>query len=426
MSENFLQFIWNLGLYDSSDLVTDDGEHVKVISAGVQNRDSGPDFYNAKIQIGDTVWAGTVEIHKKSSDWILHGHQDDSAYDNVILHVVEKNDVEIKRRNGETLPCLRITCNEKFKARYIELSESTQHIPCASHIAEVEPFKVRFWLNRIATERLERKTDEISALIKETTGDFEEVFHRVMFKYFGFKTNAVPFEMLARSLSAKLLRKYSHSLQSVEALLFGQAGFLDNEAADEYSSILQKDYHFFKIKHKITGMDKSMWKYAKLRPANFPTIRISQLAAIINKYQRLWDTIVSMEKIKDIRQIFDVAASKYWNSHYIFGKFSAEAIPKRLGDRAVRNLIINVIVPMIFVYSNYRNDEVLKERAMFFLESMPAESNSIINKWTEYGIKPTNALESQALLHLQEEYCSDRKCLKCSIGKEVIQNIIRN
>jgi hypothetical protein len=425
MNEDFLQFIWNLGLYDSANLKTCGGENVEVISSGAQNRDSGPDFYNAKIRIGDTLWAGTVEIHKKSSDWILHGHQDDSAYDNVILHVVEKNDAAIKRRNGETIPCMEITCPESFRKRYLELSESKQHIPCANYIPEVDPFKVQFWLNRTATGRLERKTAEISVLMDETSGDMEEVFHRVMFKYFGFKTNALPFEMLARSLPAKLLRKYSYSLQSVESLLFGQAGFLDAEAEDEYSCVLQSEYQFFKVKHNLTGMDKSLWKYAKLRPVNFPTIRIAQVAAILNKYQSLWDTVVALNNIKDIREIFDVTASGYWDSHYIFGKASAQSAPKRLGEKAICNLIINVLVPMIFTYSVYRGDEMLKERAVSFLESLPAESNSAVNKWIEYGIKPANAFESQALLHLQEEYCTDKKCLKCVIGKEVIQNIIK-
>ncbi|MDR2025959.1 MAG: DUF2851 family protein [Prevotellaceae bacterium] len=425
MNEDFLQFIWNLGLYDTANLETGEGEKVQVVSAGIQNKDSGPDFYNAKIRIGDTLWAGTVEIHRKASEWNLHGHCNDNAYNNVILHVVEKNDTVIKRKNGEIIPCVEITYPESFMKRYIELSESKQLIPCANYISGVDTFKVQFWLNRVATERLEQKTAGINVLMNETFNDLEEVFHSILFKYFGFKTNALPFEMLERSLPAKLLRKYSHSLQSVESLLFGQAGFLDFDAEDEYSFNLQSEYQFLKNKHNLVEMDKSLWKYAKLRPVNFPTVRIAQLAAILNKYQSLWDVVVTLENIKDIYEIFDVTASVYWDSHYVFGKTSSQTSPKRLGKVAVDNLIINVLAPMIFTYSIYRGDETLRERAIYFLESLAPESNSAVREWIQSGIKPANALESQALLHLQTEYCAGKKCLKCSIGKEVIQNIIK-
>ncbi|MDR1584516.1 MAG: DUF2851 family protein [Prevotellaceae bacterium] len=425
MNENFLQFVWNFGLYDATNLKTNEGEDVEVISAGVQNKDSGPDFYNAKIRIGDTVWAGTVEIHKKSSDWNLHGHQSDNAYNNVILHVVEKNDTIIKHKSGEIIPCVEITYPEKFKQRYLELSESKQQIACAIYIPGVDSFKTQFWLNRMATERLERKTSDIKALMDKTLSDLEEVFHCVMFKYFGFKTNALPFEMLARSLPAKLLRKYSYSLLSIESLLFGQAGFLDADIEDEYFFNLKSEYQFLKKKHNLVEMDKSLWKYAKLRPVNFPTIRIAQVAAILSKYQSLWDMVISLEKTKDIYEIFDITTSKYWDNHYVFGKTSSKVLSKRLGKNAVDNLVINVLAPMIFAYSIHKGDEILKERAIYFLESLSAESNAMIDKWIECGIKPANALESQALLHLQTEYCSLKKCLKCTIGKEVIQNIIK-
>jgi hypothetical protein len=424
MTEDFLQFIWNLGLYDATNLKTNEGESIKIISGGVQNRDSGPDFYNAKIQIGDTLWAGAVEIHRKSSDWNLHGHQNDKAYNNVILHVVEKNDAVIKRKSGEIIPCLKITYPENVKKRYLELSESKQHIPCANYISGVDSFKIQFWLSRIATERFEQKTANINKLMTETCSDLEEVFHCVLFRYFGFKTNAIPFEMLARSLPAKILRKYSHSSQSLESLLFGQAGLLDFDPEDEYSFILKEEYHFLKYKHNLVAMDKSLWKYAKLRPVNFPTIRIAQLAAVLSKYQSLWEVVVTLENLNDIYRIFDVAASEYWDSHYVFGKISSQTSSKRLGKNAVDNLIINVLSPMIFAYSIYKGDETLKERATGFLEALSAESNSVVNEWIASGIKPVNALESQALIQLQTEYCINKKCLNCTIGKEVIQNII--
>jgi hypothetical protein len=185
------------------------------------------------------------------------------------------------------------------------------------------------------------------------------------------------------------------------------------------------EYHFLRNKHNLVAMDKSLWKYAKLRPVNFPTIRIAQMAAILSKYQSLWEVVVTLENIKDVYGIFDVTASEYWNNHYIFGKLSSKSSPKRLGKNAVDNLIINVLAPMIFTYSIYRGDETLKERAIYFLESLVAESNSAVNEWVQCGIKPVNAFQTQALLHLQTEYCAGRKCLICTIGKEVIQNIIK-
>jgi hypothetical protein len=424
MNEDFLQFIWNLSLYDATNLKTSEGEDIEIISTGVLNKNSGPDFYDAKIRIGDTMWAGTVEIHKKSSEWNLHGHQNDNAYNNVILHVVEKDDAVIRRKTGERIPCLELTYPERFKQRYIELSKSKQLIPCTNYIVHIDGFKMQFWLNKIAVERFEQKTDLIKKLMLDTCCDLEEVFHCTLFRYFGFKTNSLPFEMLARSLPAKILRKYSHSIKSLEAVLFGQAGFLDDEPEDEYSCELQKEYRFLKHKYDLVEMDRTLWKYTKLRPINFPTIRIAQLAAVLNKHQRLWHDVIGLKTIKDVYNVFDVTASEYWNDHYIFGKTVAQTLAKRLGKNAVDILIINALVPTIFAYSTYYGNETLSARALDFLESLTAESNSIINEWIVSGIKPANALESQALIHLQTEYCDNRKCLKCDIGKEIIKNIM--
>jgi hypothetical protein len=332
----------------------------------------------------------------------------------------------VKSKNGAAVPCLEITCPDSCKKRYIELAESKQQIPCANYIQEVDMFKIIFWLSRLATERLEQKTEAIIGLMTETANDLEEVFHRLLFKYFGFKINALPFEMLERGLPATLLRKYTHSLLSIESLLFGQAGLLDFDAEDEYACKLQSEYQFLKQKHCLTEMDKSLWKYAKLRPVNFPTIRLAQIAAILHKGQILWATVVNLTEIKALYDIFDVTASEYWDNHYVFGKLSAQTSPKRLGKTAIDSLIINLLVPMTFAYANYKGEERSRERAMYFLEALAPESNSMLNEWAKLGIKPANALESQALIQLHSEYCSNKRCLKCAIGKEVIQNIIKN
>ncbi|MDR0560412.1 MAG: DUF2851 family protein [Prevotellaceae bacterium] len=424
MNEDFLQFIWNFKLFNSPELRTTDNRKLEVISSGVRNNNSGPDFYNAKIRIDGTLWAGTVEIHRKSSDWNAHGHNRDSAYNSVILHVVENEDTVIHRQNGEILPALQITCPEIYKQRYEELCKSPQNIPCSNYISNVDSFKIKFWLNRIAAERMEKKTQEINNLITVAGGDLEAVFNYVLFRYFGFKTNAVPFEMLAMSLPVRLLRKYHCSLFSLEALLFGQAGFLEQSIDDEYFNSLKSEYSYLKSKHELAPMDRALWKFSKLRPGNFPSIRIAQIAALLHKYQSLWDIIVPLNNINDIYSIFDVKASEYWDSHYVFGKMSQKKSAKKIGKDSVNIIIINAVSLMLFVYAIYRNNESMREKSLHFLEITDAESNSIISEWSACGIIPVNALESQALLHLKNEYCLHRKCLKCAIGKEVIKNIL--
>lgn len=423
MNEDFLQFIWNYKLYDPLNLQTISGEKVEILSTGTRNRDSGPDFCDARIKIGDTVWIGAVEIHAKSSEWYAHGHHDDKAYHNVILHVVTNDDMLVRRSGGEILPTLKISYPAAVGERYAELRESRSEIPCANHVGNVDSFKLAFWLNRLATERLERKTAEINDLLDKTFDDVEEVFHFVLFRSFGFKTNALPFEMLARALPCKLLRKYSGSLFQLEALLFGHAGFLErDDIEDDYFKRLKSEYSFLKHKHELAPMDKSIWKYSKLRPINFPTVRLAQVASLLNRHEQLWETIVSLDETKDIRNLFDVCASEYWDSHYIFGKTAAKPSPKKIGETTTDSLMINVVASMLFTYAARRGEEELKEKALNLLEITAPETNRHIAEWDNCKVKPRNALESQALLHLKFEYCTRGKCLNCAVGKEIIQN----
>jgi hypothetical protein len=425
MKEDFLQFIWGFKLFDTADLKTVAGERLEIISTGIQNKNSGPDFYNAKIKIGDTVWAGTVEIHCKASEWNSHKHQGDKAYDNVVLHVVEHADAAIQRSTGENIPMMKITYPQCFLQRYEELAASRLPVPCANYIESIDPFRIKFWLTRIATERMEGKTEEIDKLLAALHGDFEAVFYLVLFRYFGFKTNALPFEMLARSLPVNLLRKHHNSLFALEALLFGQAGFLEtNEVEDAYCQQLKSEYAFLRSKYELTPMDCSVWKFAKLRPVNFPTVRIAQLAALLNKHQSLWETLLDADGIYKMFNIFDVTASEYWNNHYVFGKESANQ-PKKLGTNSINILAINVLSLMFFAYSNYKGDERFRDKALHLLESAKAETNTIISDWQKCKIIPRNALESQALLHLRTAYCAQHQCLQCVIGKEIVGNSLK-
>jgi hypothetical protein len=424
MNEDFLQFLWNYKLYDTSDLKTNTGEKIEILSVGSRNPDSGPDFRDARIKIGDTVWVGSVEIHAKSSEWYAHGHHDDRAYHNVILHVVVLDDTIVRRSDGELLPTLKIPYSEALVRRYAELSESSSEIPCAEHAGKVDPFKFGFWLSRLATERLERKIAEIGDLLDRTLNDFDEVFHVVLFRSFGFKTNALPFEMLARALPCRLLRKYSGSLFQLEALLFGHAGFLESDGIeDDYCRQLKSEYSFLRHKHGLAPMDKSLWKYSRLRPVNFPTVRIAQIASLLNRHGELWETILSLDDTKEIRSLFDVCASEYWDSHYLFGKTAAKPSPKNIGTATTDSLMINLVAPMLFARAFRHGQDELQERSLHLLELTQPETNRHIAEWNRYNVKPRNALESQALLHLKSEYCTHGKCLNCAVGKEIIQNM---
>ncbi|MDR2563783.1 MAG: DUF2851 family protein [Prevotellaceae bacterium] len=421
MGEDFLHFVWKFGLLDKNGLKTAAGENVEIISPGTHNKDSGPDFTGAKIKIGEVLWAGNVEIHVKASDWLLHGHQNDKSYDSVILHAVAINDVEITRMNTETIPVITINYPKSIEQKYRELADSSFDIPCKLYLPKITEVKIKHWLTRMAAERLEYKAEYIAELLKQTQSDFDRVLRRLLFRYFGFKVNALPFELLAQNIPA-VAKKYHASLPTTEALLFGQAGFLDDELAeDDYYNALKREYLFLKAKHGLNPMNKSLWKFARLRPYNFPTLRIAQMAALLHKCDDLFDAVLNADDVREHIAVFeDVRASEYWDTRYLFGKTVEKPLPKRIGRTAAELIALNVTVPFMFAYARSKGDENLRERALNLLDKFKPESNSTIRNWAEAGIKAGNAAESQALLHLYAEYCSPRKCLQCAIGKIVV------
>ena len=422
MSEDFLHFVWKFGLLDKRDLKTAAGEEVEIISAGMHNRDSGPDFNNAKIKIGDTLWVGNVEIHVKASEWLAHGHQNDKAYDNVILHAVAINDAAIFRSSGEPVSVITITYPKFIEEQYAALTNSPLNIPCRSYIPAIDDIKIRHWLSRMATERLERKAEYVEELLRQTQSDFDRVFHRLLFRYFGFKANAVPFELLAQNLPAKVLKKYHDSPFILESLLFGQAGLLEDALDDDYYNALKAEYIFLRAKYELTPLDKSLWKFAKLRPGNFPSLRIAQIAELLHRHDDLTEAMLRAGDIREHLAIFDVAASEYWNRHYVFGKAAEKSLPKRIGRVATELIAINVTVPFMFAYAKCKGDSNLHEKALTLLDEIKPESNSTVEEWAKAGVVAASASESQALLHLYSEYCSARKCLQCAIGKIVVGN----
>ncbi len=422
--EEFLQYIWENKLFYSEDLKTLQGEKLEIINVGKRNTDSGPDFFNARIKIEETVWIGNIEIHKNSKDWEKHNHQSDKAYNNVILHIVEINDGKIKRETGEEIPTLLLKYPSHLQTNYRNLLEAKTWIACQNQFHKIDPVILQLGFNRLMIERLENKTDDILNRLHENNNDWNETFYQMLAKMFGFKVNAVPFEMLAKSVSLKILTKHANNIMQIEALLFGNSGLLNQQLlGDKYYLNLRNEYSFLYKKYGLNGIESHLWKFMRLRPGNFPTVRISQFAALIYRSQSLFSKILDIEKLKELKDLFKVSASEYWNSHYSFNKESKRKSVKELGENSINILIINVVLPFLFVYGQKQNKDFLKNRALEFLEQLPAESNSIISNWEKLGIKCKSAFESQALLQLKNNYCEKKKCLNCQIGVKLVKNI---
>jgi len=423
MKEEFLQFIWEHSLFNRTNLSTVDGKTLEIISPGRPNTDSGPDFFNARIKIEGTIWAGNVEIHQKSSHWYQHKHDTDGAYDNVILHVVELHDRPVQIKNHE-LPTLEICFPSAILDNYEKLLKSERWIACEDEINKVDPFILRFWFSALMIERLQSKTTEILAILEQNKNNWNETFYHLLARNFGMKTNAIPFELLAKSLPLNILSKHKNDLFQIEALLFGQAGLLNETLlGDDYFLSLRNEYSYLYKKYGLSGIESHLWKFMRLRPINFPTIRIAQLAKLIHHSSALFSRILETEDPKELQKLFDVSASEYWDIHYRFNKTSEENRKKTLGETVFNNLIINTIAPLLFVYGDQHLDQAMKDRALLLLEKTAPESNQIIRKWNELGIDSRSAFETQALLQLKNTYCTNKKCLNCQLGAKIVTSV---
>lgn len=421
MTEAFLHHIWKFRLYDKNNLATTESESIEVLKTGQHNSDAGPDFFNAQLKIGETVWAGNVEIHLRSSDWNRHHHTDDASYNNVVLHVVYEDDADVFTKANIRIQTLEL--KGRFDPRLFEsyqnLVGSNRWVPCAGHIGKVDGLTVSGWLERLAVERLENKTAAIADSLKLYLNNWEEIFYHQLAKNFGFSTNALPFEMLAQSLPLSILSRHKDQLHQVEALLFGQSGLLDQAFKDDYPNSLKKEALFLQKKFLLTPMDGSRWKFLRLRPSNFPTIRIAQFARLMHKSSGLFSRILETQDTAELADLFTVAASGYWETHYTFDKPSGLSV-KVLGETATMAILINTVVPMLFAYGRHRHEEIFQDRAIKLLENLSPESNAVISEWNNLGITSGNANRTQALLQLKNEYCDRKKCLLCSIGNKII------
>ncbi|MDR0712295.1 MAG: DUF2851 family protein [Prevotellaceae bacterium] len=422
MDEQQLQFIWKFGFFDKVNARTAIGEFIKVLSPGVQNSDAGPDFANARLIIGSTQWVGSVEVHVRASDWKRHSHQSDKSYDGVILHVVQHNDCEpMRTSSGVAIPVYEMRFDQSLANRYRQLMESQSFVPCRPLLSSVENFRLRMFLTRLAVERMEQRSVRIAEVLEQSGNDWEATFQRMLFRAFGFGVNAQPFEQLAQKIPVSCIAKHRGSLLQLEALLLGQAGLLNGEPTDEYHRRLLQEYSLLRAKFSLSPMEQHLWKFLRTRPVNFPTIRLAQLAALLHSDGNLIAKIMEVKMLKDCVAIFSVTPSEYWNEHYTFGKIS-DARSKQLGEKSVERIAANFVAPMLFAYGKNRSQEALCEVAVELLEHIAPEQNAQIEGWKSMGVKPQSMFESQALLHLKQAYCDQKKCLQCTIGQQILQD----
>lgn len=418
--EDLLHLIWRLRKFDFLDLKTIGGVPINIIEFGQYNYNSGPDFLNAKIKIGNTLWLGHVEIHINSSDWNAHKHQHDDAFNNVILHVVYKHNKDIKNKNGYPLPTLEL--QSRFSIDIIEnyesLKSSANSIPCASLCNSFKEEKYQFFLERLVVERVERKTRHLDKILKSNMMDWEDLLYKMLMKYFGLKVNADAFEHLAHIAPYKITKQLHHYLFQLEAFLFGQAGMLE-QTQDDFQKKLSKEYQHLKNKYSLLHMPQVEWRFSRMRPANFPTVRLAQITAVYCHTPALFQEIINSKSIKDIKTLLTKAPSSYWNNHYVFGKTSSYKV-KKIGETTINSIIINVIIPIIFKYGTILNNEALKEKALDYLYALTSENNKIIRMWHKLGFKSKNAAQSQALIELKSSYCDQYRCLNCNIGQSLL------
>lgn len=426
MKEAMLHFIWRFQLLHNLQLKTTTGESLQIVKRGLWNKiDAGPDFLMAQIELSNQIWAGNIEMHVYSSDWDLHKHSADSAYDNVILHVVYEHDrpvEELEKRKVPTLELKNYIFKEVLKNYDELLQPGMRFIPCERSIHLVRIEKIKFWLERLVIERLERKTTEIENDYLLNKKDWERLLFKRMAVSFGLKVNSDAFEIWADSFDYKVLTKIQTQPDFVQALFFGQAGFLNVNTENEYVLKLQRDYDFLRNKYRLTPLDSKIFRFSRMRPYSFPTVRLMQLATLYSSYQNLFAYLMGSRSFKKIQSVFyNLDYPDFWKNHFTLQKESTKSSLKTISEELIERLIINVVIPIKFVYSNSLGNNS-SEELIEWLRELPAEENSVINGYKQLGLKAENAFESQAFLELKKHFCNQKKCLNCTIGVQILKN----
>ncbi|NNK17845.1 MAG: DUF2851 family protein [Maribacter sp.] len=427
MREDLLQFIWKYKKLQLEQMVTTNNEALVVLDVGLHNLQAGPDFFNAKINIDGQLWAGNVEIHKNASDWYAHHHEGDSNYENVILHVVWKDDMTIYRKDNTSIPTLELShyIPDDLLRNYQNLfdTKNTRFINCENEISGIDKFILNNWLERLYIERLEHKSKLINELLKATKNDWESVLYILLLKNFGLKINGDSFFSLAQALDFNIIRKLQKNQVQLESILFGLTGLLNDESViDPYHATLKNEYHYIKHKFDLDELAVLVPEFFKLRPPNFPTIRLSQFANLYNENHNLFYKVVKANTMAEFYKIFEVSASAYWDDHFTFGKRSTKST-KKLTKKFIDLLIINTILPIKFSYAKHLGKD-LNESLLTLIGSLKKEDNTILKKFTSLGIRIITAGESQAVLQLYNAYCSKNKCLQCAIGGSLLNGNI--
>jgi len=423
MKEDILQYIWKFQYYNIHNLQSTNGDDVLVIYAGNNNSNQGPDFTEAKIKINETLWAGNIEIHINSSDWNLHRHSTDNNYNNVILHVVWNHDVEIKDSNGNHLPTLELQSrvSNLLLEKYKHLMEKPQFIPCEKLAPNLGGLALTSWKERLVSERLLLKSGNIFQILEKNNFHWEETFWWLIAANFGLKVNSEMFRKVAESLPLNILAKHKNNIIQIESLLFGQAGLLEKDFEEKYPGMLQKEYRFYQKKYKLKPVDGELF-FLRMRPANFPTIRLAQLAMLIHNSEHLFSKIKETDSVEEVKRMLSLEANDYWHYHYIFDEITDHKI-KKLGSQMVNNIIINTIVPILFSYGLHNNDEFYKEKSIKWLEEIAPEKNAITKGFENLGYANKSAFDSQAFIELKNHYCNEKLCLKCAIGNSLLRNV---
>ena len=428
--EQLLHYTWKFKLYPLKELTTNDGTPIEVIDPGQHNKNAGPDFFNAKIKINGTLWVGNVEIHDKSSDWYLHGHDKDSHYDNVILHVAGILDTEVMKSNGQYVAQMQLDVPEYVKEHYDELQRTDEYPPCYKVIPDLSTLTVHSWMAALQTERLEQKTEAIRKRVEISNGSWEDAYFITLARNYGFGINGDVFEQWAQSVPLSAVAHHRDDLFQIEAIFMGQAGLLELDAVptyyqqdalnEGYFSKLRNEYQYLAHKFSMKPIDYKLWRFLRLRPQNFPHIRISQLANLYYEQKAGLSKLVECETIDQLKQVLSSHVTPYWETHYTFGSTSSRN-EKHLAYGSLNLLIINTAIPMLFAYGRHRNKEVLCDKAFDFLEQLKAENNHIIRMWQQVGLPVKTAGDSQALIQLKKEYCDKKDCLRCRFGYEYLK-----
>ncbi len=414
--------MWQYGLFDQSDLCTVSGEVVQLENRGFHNHNSGPDFLNARLTIGEQEWAGNVEIHYFSSDWKAHAHDTDEAYDNVVLHVVMVHDKEVTNKRGGAIPTLVLKDRlfTKDLDRYKSLIENRHWIPCGDQLSQVDSMVKRQMMDRAIIERLETKSATVLEFLNRYNGDWNKTLFTMLGMSFGGKVNAEPFALLTQITPLDVIAKHKDDIHILEALFIGQAGFLEEDFEEEYPKELQQQYEFLRHKYKIHPMKKVAWRNSRVRPTSLPLLRLAQFARVWQESNSLFSIFLEANP-NTLTKLFSISLGGYWLRHYAFDSLSAERY-KNIGAATVNSIIINTVVPVLFAYSLHVADLNSRERALSLLGALPAEENAVLRNWADQGVQARNALDSQALLQMKKHHCDKKHCLQCPVGVKLLRS----